>query len=80
MTLTLIPVAEAVVARLTNTEAARRLDRLSPTRRRRLYRLSPTRLPATAERSRYIRAYTYKYMRIYTDTCIFPKIHADTYK
>jgi hypothetical protein len=83
MTLTLIPVAEAVVARLTNTEAARRLDRLSPTRslrlRRRLYRLSPTRLPATAERSRYIRAYTYKYMRIYTDTCIFPKIHPDTY-
>jgi hypothetical protein len=82
MILTLIAVAEPVVARMTNTEAARRLDRLSPTRslRRRRYRLSPTRLPATAERSRYIRAYTYKYMRICTDTCIFRKIHTNTYK
>jgi hypothetical protein len=65
-------VAEAVVAGRTNMEAARRLDWLSLTRSRRLDRLSPTRLPATAERSRYIPAYTYPYMRIYTDTYIFP--------
>jgi hypothetical protein len=77
MTRTLIP---AVVAERTNMEAARRLDRLSPTRRRRLDRPSPTRPPATAERGRYIPTYTYSYMRIYTDTYILPKIHADTYE
>jgi hypothetical protein len=53
MTLTLIPVAEAVVARWTKMEAAKTIQRRK-TRRRRPDRLPPTRLPATGGRIRYI--------------------------